>query len=301
MASRHRDRLLQYLKHGWAIAIDAFRSFIASDGWAIASHIALSCLMSLFPFLIVVAALGGFIGSRNLADEAARILLEAWPKEVSAPIAQDIHGVLSNARKDVLTLGVLFAVYFASSGVESLRIALNRSYAVIDDRGWLLLRIESIVYVLIGAVALLVFAFMVVLAPLIWAAILRFVPAFDTFSGLVTLTRFAIAGVVLTAALFVVHLWLPAGHRRLREIAPGIFATLLMWLVSGAAFARYLTEFAFNYFTMYASLASAMIALFFLYITASIFIYGGELNAAIMRAKRAAAVAQPDGAAQPRG
>ena len=35
----------------------AFVRFIAHDGWAIASHIALSVLMSLFPFLILVTAL----------------------------------------------------------------------------------------------------------------------------------------------------------------------------------------------------------------------------------------------------
>ena len=35
--------------------------------------------------------------------------------------------------------------------------------------------------------------------------------------------------------------------------------------------------------TTYAGLASAMIALVFLYWTATIFVYGGELNAAILR------------------
>ena len=44
------------------------------------------------------------------------------------------------------------------------------------------------------------------------------------------------------------------------------------------------------YVNTYAGLASAMVALVFLYWTASIFIYGGELNAAIlrMRSRRAA-------------
>ena len=126
------------------IAGDAFRHFIDDDGWAIASHIALSTLMALFPFLIVVTALAGFfLGSKELADEAARLLLEAWPREVAAPIALDITGVLTSTRGDVLTLGVLFALYFASSGVESLRIGLNRAYGVKEPRAWWLLRIES--------------------------------------------------------------------------------------------------------------------------------------------------------------
>ena len=50
------------------IVLDAFYRFDRDDGWAIASHIALSILMSVFPFLIVVTAIAGLIGSVNLAE-----------------------------------------------------------------------------------------------------------------------------------------------------------------------------------------------------------------------------------------
>ena len=49
---------------------------------------------------------------------------------MAEPIALDITGVLTDTRGDVLTFGVLFALYFASSGVESLRIGLNRAYDI---------------------------------------------------------------------------------------------------------------------------------------------------------------------------
>ena len=286
-------RLVRGVVRDFRIAVVAFRRFNAIDGWAIASHISLSTLMAMFPFLIVVAALAGIFGSRELASEAAKILLEAWPKQVSAPIAIDIKGVLGSASKSTLTLSVVFAVYFAASGVESLRIALNRSYGVVEHRNWILLRLKSIGYVLVGAVALLALAFLVVFAPLIWNIVLRYVPHLAPFSTTVTLTRFVIAGTILIAALLVVHLWLPAGRRRLRDIFPGIAATLSLWLISGAAFGRYLAAFAFSYLNMYASLASTVIALFFLYITASIFIYGGELNAVVMEARQTTALPSP--------
>ena len=242
--------------------------------------------MALFPFLIVVTALAGFFfGSKELADEAARILLEAWPKEVAAPIALDITGVLTSTRGDVLTLGVLFALYFASSGVESLRIGLNRAYDIKEQRSWWLLRLESIVYVIIGAVAILAFSFLVVFAPLILAKLTQYVPALEQFGDLITFARYAVAVAVLIVALMIVHLWLPAGRRSFNEIAPGIIATLLLWLISGAIFGRYLASYAFAYVSMYAGLASAMIALVFLYVCASIFIYGGELNSVIARVR----------------
>ena len=59
--------------------------------------------------------------------------------------------------------------------------------------------------------------------------------------------------------------------------------TLLLWLLAGELFGDYLARFAYTYVTYYAGLASAMIALVFLYVIASIFIFGGELNAAIVR------------------
>jgi membrane protein len=283
---RLREHLLRVLKRSFRLAADAFRHFNADDGWAIASHIALSALMALFPFLIVVTALAGFVfGSKELADEAARILLEAWPSQVAAPIALDITGVLTSRRGDVLTLGVVFALYFASSGVESLRIGLNRAYDLKERRSWWLLRLESIGYVLVGAVAILAFSFLVVLAPLILSKLTQYVPALEQFGDLITFARYAVAVAVLVVALMIVHLWLPAGRRSFGEIAPGILATLLLWMISGAVFGRYLANYAFAYVSMYAGLASAMVALVFLYVCASIFIYGGELNSAIAQAR----------------
>jgi membrane protein len=267
----------------YRVAMDAFYRFNANDGWATASHIALSALMALFPFLIVVTALAGFFGTKELADEAAQILLEAWPTQVATPISAEIRNVLTVARGDVLTIGMALAIFFASSGIESLRIGLNRAYGIVERRSWWLLRLESIGYVLIAAVALLVLAFLVVLAPLIFATAVRYMPWLAPLSPMFNFLRLAVAAVVIVVALLIAHKWLPAGRRRLSEIWPGIIATMALWLVAGEIFGDYLSGFAYTYVTYYAGLASAMIALVFLYLTASIFIYGGELNAVIAK------------------
>jgi membrane protein len=268
----------------YRVTMDAYYKLLADDGWAIASHIALSALMSLFPFLILVTALAGFLfGSTQLADEVAGLLLQMWPNEVASPIANEMRRVLLGARSDLLTIGVALAIYFASSGIESLRIGLNRAYGVVENRSWWLLRLESIGYVLIAAVGLLVLSFLVVLAPLIFATAVRHVPLLEPLWFMFNFLRIAVASIVLIVALVIVHMWLPAGRRRLITILPGIVLTLLLWLIAGELFGDYLTRFAYTYVTYYAGLASAMIALVFLYVIASIFIYGGEFNAAIMR------------------
>jgi membrane protein len=66
----------------------------------------------------------------------------------------------------------------------------------------------------------------------------------------------------------------------------GIVVTLILWLAAGFGFARYLANFSSSYVSYYAGLASVMIALVFLYWTACIFIFGGELNAVIARLRR---------------
>jgi membrane protein len=90
---------------------------------------------------------------------------------------------------------------------------------------------------------------------------------------------------VLAVALIILHMWLPAGRRSFGTVWPGILATLVLWLICGFTFGHYLAEFAYTYVNYYAGLASAMIALVFLYYSAWIFVYCGELNAAIMRVR----------------
>ncbi|PSC04740.1 hypothetical protein SLNSH_11610 [Alsobacter soli] len=268
------------------IIYDAYWRFVADDGWAIASHIALSGLMSLFPFLIFVTSLAGFFGSKQLASEVVQLLLEAWPSRVADPIANEIHNVLNNARGDILTVGVFLAVYFSSNGVESLRIGLNRAYGLKEHRPWWLLRLESIGYVLVGAAALLALAFLVVLFPVMWQTAVLYVPQLQPYSGVVTVARFGVATLVIVTALLLLHLWLPCGRRRFREIVPGVALTVALSLACGHAFGVYLAKAAQNYVSTYAGLASVMVALVFLYTIASIFVYGGEFNAELARARQ---------------
>jgi membrane protein len=271
------------VNRAYRIVLDAFYAFNDDDGWAIASHIALSALMALFPFLIFVTALAALFGTKELVDQTVFLLLESWPKEVAEPISAAIHDVLTNLRTDALTFGVVFAVYFSSSGIESLRIGLNRAYSVRETHPWWWTRIESILYVFLGAISLLALAFLIVLGPLIWATATKYAPWLAPFAGIVDLTRYGLTALVLVVALIVAHKWLPAGRRSFLEIAPGVLVTLVLWIAAGTLFGSYLSEFAYTYVTYYAGLASAMIALVFLYVTASIFVYGGELNSVIRK------------------
>ena len=137
-----------------------------------------------------------------------------------------------------------------------------------------------------ASVALLALAFLVVLGPLIWSRVIAFAPGLAPMYPLITFLRLGIATIALAVTLLLAHLWLPAKRLRMVDVAPGVIVTFVCSIGFGEAFGAYLSEFARNYVSTYAGLASAMIALVFLYSVAAIFVFGGELNAAIMRARR---------------
>ena len=62
--------------------------------------------------------------------------------------------------------------------------------------------------------------------------------------------------------------------------------TLVLWLVGGAAFGWYLNNFASAYVSTYGGLATAMVALVFMYWLAAMFLFGGEINGVIIAAKK---------------
>jgi len=274
------------------IVWQAAEKFAADDGWAIASYIGLTLLTSLFPVLIFVAAVAGFFGSGELAHEAAKLVFAEWPEVVARPIADEVERVLTTPRSGgLLTFGAVFSFYFASSAIEALRVGLNRAYGLVEPRPWWMLRLQSLGIVLVGSIALLALAFLVVLGPLIVDTLAAFFPLVARAHSLLTLLRIGVAALMLASSLVLAHFLLPAHRIRFLDILPGVSLTFIASIAFGEIFGFYLSEYVRNYISTYAGLASVMIALVYLYWVGLLFVFGGELNAAIIRARQARAAA----------
>ena len=282
-------------RHGRAAAKAIWR-FNRDDGWAVASHITLSGVLALFPFLIFCASLVAFFDLGDFPDTVIHLVFDAWPASVAEPIAREVRAVLTEPRGDVLTLGAAVAMYFASGGVEALRLGLNRAYRVAETRNIAVRRIQSIAFVLGASVVIATIAFMVVLTPLTLAIARKFSPEIVAQFPQIVSWRLVVSGAVLTVGLFAAHRWLPSGKRGFGDVVPGILLTLAAWLAASYAFSIYLEGFA-NYVGTYAGLAGVMIALIFVYIMSAIFLIGAEYNAALSRVavpRKADPVTNPD-------
>jgi membrane protein len=264
------------------ILYDMLGHFNDDDGWSMASHLAITALMALFPFLIFATTLASFLGASAFAETAVHIVFDTWPAQIAAPISREVINVLTVQRTDLLTYGVLLAAFFASNGIESLRTALNRAYRVVETRSFIFRRVQSFAFVFIATIGFVAISVLLVFAPLIARLALANFEWLEPYMGTITLWRYVIASTVIVLGLIAVHIWLPAGKRRFVDIVPGILFTLIGWLAGSTIFATYLNYFS-SYVTTYAGLASIMIAVVFLYIVSAVFILGGELNAAISR------------------
>lgn len=285
----HRSGKEQTLRRIRAVILDAVTHFNNDDGWAMASHVALSILMALFPFMIFGTALASFLGAHAYADTASHLIFDTWPDSIAAPISREVINVLTIERGGLLTLSVLAAAFFSANGVEALRVSLNRAYRMTETRAWYVTRAQSLGFVVIAVMVIMAISFLLVLAPLALKLARQFAPWMETLISAVDNWRILIAVSVLVFGLVMSHMWLPAGKRRLIDVMPGIGVTLVAWVAGALAFARYLQEFA-TYVSTYAGLASIMVALVFLYIIAAIFILGAEINAAILKARAASAM-----------
>lgn len=270
---------------------DAWVSFSRNDGLALASHVALSLIIALFPFLICVAALAALFGAGRISDHIIYLLFDFWPDGVARPLVKEANKVLIS-RRGVLTISAVVTVLVATNGVESLSVALSRAYGVPRSRPWWLKRLIGLAFVLIGASALLASAVLIVLWPSIWRMAMTYVPDLKGLHVTYGTVRYALATAVFVVGLVASHLWLPDHRARLRDIVPGIAVTLLLWLIGAMLFSEFLAHFA-DLKSTYGGLAGILTALMFLQLSAVIFIFGAELNASLHRGRLRRLEAKP--------
>ncbi len=271
-------RLRVVVLPAWRAAV----STIDHGGLELAGHLTFTALLSLFPFLIFLAALSGFLGDAETARQFIGFLFEFAPSDVAETLAPAITEVLTNRSGGLLTFGIVITIWVASSGLEALRLALNLAYHVEEPRPIWWRRLQSMVLVVISAVAIFVASVTVIFGPLIWR-LLDVVFGLDETNRLAWLAvRYAIGIAFMFGMLAALHQWLPNVRQRWRHFVPGIAVTLLLWVLTSTGLSIYFGTLG-DYSATYGTLGGVIITLTFFYFASVAFIYGAELNASLHR------------------
>ncbi len=264
-----------------------------NSGITLASAVAFSVIISLFPFCILIGSLAGVVGGRGLAEQAVALMVDILPARVAETLEPEVERVMGSSRYDLVTLSAFFALFFATGAIETLREALNGAYRVVENRRYPVCLAVSTLFVVISAISLLLLTAGLVVWPAIvarlepnWLAR----PEAACFHRLIHSnwlsvgTRYLLAGSVIAIQLFAMHIWLAAGRRGFREVWPGVVLTVLLWLGTAAVFSTYLD---FNdYARFYGGLSQIMATMMFFWVSAVIVILGAELNRGLIELKK---------------
>ena len=267
-----------------AIALDTFAHFHKDDGFVLAGNLAFMALLSLFPFLIFLIALAGYVGQTESGTYLVVYLLENIPESVSDALEPPIIEVMQETRGGLLTFGILGALWTASNGLESLRTALNRAYDVFFPPPYLRRRVESVLMVVVASIIIVSGMMGVVFGGIIWEQLDDYGLVEEIPEATWQLGRWGLSAGLLYAAIAALYWILPARKMRPRWILPGALLALGLWLAAGSLFSFYIRYFS-QYAVTYGSLGGVILALIFFYVLGVIFILGAELNAAIARSE----------------
>lgn len=256
------------------------KQFGRNQGMAAAGNMAFLTMLSLFPFIIFLVALSGFLGQTERGLEAITFLFSVLPPEVSKVIDGPIKGIIANTGPRILTGSILFAVWTAALGVEAARGALIKAYGRQNANAAWIRRLESLAIIIFGAVSVLLAMSVQVLGPPLLMAAGNHVPDFVT-GGVEALWGYL--SLLVSPALILLGLYsmfLSLTPRKVKKASrlPGTLFTLAVLLATAKGLSVYL-KYVDNYDVTYGSLAGVVILQLFCFLVSIGFVVGAELNA----------------------
>jgi len=253
--------------------------FLEDDMLTYASALAYQVLFSLFPFLIFLIALLGFIDRADFFDWIRQQMQFLLPDEAM----KLVDGIIREVQKPqttLLSVGVLLALWTASAAVRATMNALNVAYDVKEGRpAWKVYPL-SIVYTVGLAALLVVSGLLLTVGPDAVRWVTHLVGLDQVFVALWAWLRWPAALLIMCLAVAVVYYVAPDVEQDFRYITPGAVLSVLVWLLASLGFKYYVANFA-DYNATYGSIGTIISLLLFFFISSAIMLFGAELNAVI--------------------
>jgi membrane protein len=269
---------LTYHRRVWARALTVF---FTNHGMVAAGNMAFLAMLSLFPAIIFLVAVSGFLGQTERGLEAIGFLLQVLPPEVTRVIEGPINGIIKNTGAEILTGSILIAIWTAGNGVEAARDVLIKAFGKEHARAIWVRRLETLGIVIFGSIAVVLAMSIMVLGPPLLKAATSYFP--DVVSqGIDTLWRYLsllVSPGILMLGIYLMFLALTPRKIRNAYRLPGTLVAVVVLIATARGLSVYL-KYAGNYDVTYGSLAGVVIMQLFCFLVSMGFVLGAELNAA---------------------
>ena len=271
--------------HAWNV-IKRVAIGVYSDGFIHAGNLAYLALLSLFPFVIVGAAVARVFGEGAEGMAAVNAILVTMPPDVASVLRTPIADVLQARNGNLLWLGAIVGLWTAASFIETIRDIIRRAYGVGYSRPFWEYRLWSIGIIILAVVmAMIAFSASILLSSAQQFLIDK-IPGAADFVGLVTLLQVAPALILFGSLYLLFYILTPKRYRgRGCRKWPGAAFVAAWWVATTALLPVILSSLG-GYDSTYGSLAGVMIALIFFFVIGLGLVIGAELNAALVEPPR---------------
>ena len=244
-----------------------------------AAALSYQVFFSLFPFLIFLISLLGFLGIPEFFSWLQQQVTNLVPAQAAQQV-NTVIGQLQQPQGGLLSFGIVLALWTASAAVRAVMNAINTAYEVKEGRpAWKLYPL-SLLYTLGLALLLILSAALMILGP----QVVTWLGARLGLGGVVVtlwnILRLPLLILLLTLSVALIYYFTPDVQQRFRLITPGTVVAVVVWLLASFGFSLYVQNFA-DYNATYGSLGAIIVLLFYFYLSAAILLFGAELNAVL--------------------
>lgn len=248
----------------------------------LAAEAAFFAVLSLPPLLLAVLGAVGYLPvdvvavQRTIADIAGQVLRPETIENVVKPI---VRTLLEKGRAEVLSIGVVFALWAGSRATSTYITAITIAYDIDDPRPVWQRRLLAFLVTVTGAVIGVVLLPALVVGPRLVAILVP--DPLQPPEQLVGAIYWPVAGFVAVAILAsFYHVGVPWRTPWRRDL-PGALLAMALWLAGGFGLRYYADVAIRGEGSVYAGTAAPFVILLWLYVTAFAVLLGAELNAEI--------------------
>jgi membrane protein len=239
-------------------------------------------VLGLFPALIALAAIVGYLPIPDLFNTIVNTLARAAPPESIGLIRRIVTDVITPRRGALLSFGLVGALWTCSSGFATLIEAVNVAYGVPETRPWWKTRMLALELVfIVGTLVMLAFAFMIV-GPRFGEFLAGYLGLSHVFAVIWPVLRYVSAVSFIVLAFEIVYFFAPNIKHRFVSSLPGAVVAVVSWILLSDALSLYFRKFAHLNRT-YGVLGGGVALLTWLYWSGFIILIGAELNSEIIQ------------------
>ena len=255
--------------------------FKCHDLLTYSSAISFQILTAIIPFLLFVLAVAGLLHLSDVWRDHLEPQIRAHVSgAVFAVVSEAVNKVFSGRQLAWATLGGGLALWQVSGAVRAVMGALTRIYGAPQERSFARRYLVSFVLSIEVGVCFIAAAACVLLAPFVSVA--HADVSWEVFAFVV---RWVLTVGLLGLAVGLLVRHAPGLRQPLPWVSLGASIVIASWVVVSLAFYVYLTEIA-TYQSAFGNLAVVIVALAYLYLSTTVFLFGAQLDA-ILRARRA--------------